>query len=159
MINNIRVRLQNIRGSAEKGSLAAVLALAAIIATVTLTLGAYSIGQIAASKTAEAQNNMNSSLSDVNTYIAKQLYTTGTTDVTVNQIFDYSAVDVIVTVKSVSILPSGSAAGVTVTLEAKWRNGERTVSQTKLIPLPPEAQKSSSGTIVGFDANNNAIWG
>jgi len=159
MMNKIRARILSMRENAEQGSLAAVLALAAIIATVTLTLGAYSIGQIAASKTAEAQNNMNASLSDVNTYITKQLYTQGTTDIVVNQTFNYSPVDVIVTVKSVSVLPSGSTAGVTVTLEAKWRNGERSVSQTKLIPLPPESLKSASGTIIGFDANNNAIWG
>ena len=160
IINFMKNKYNSFVETKEQGSLAAVLGVAVVIATVTLTLGAYSIAQVGISKTSESQNNMNSSIADVTSNATQQMYSKGTVNLTVNQLFQYSAADTVVTVKEVTVLPATSTIqGVKVTMEASWRNGERTAKQTKLIPVPLESVKSAAGVILGFDVNGNAIWG
>lgn len=150
-------KIRSIRN--EDGSLAAVLAVAVIIATITLTLGAYSISQIGIAKTAEAQNSMNASILDVTNQLTRQVVATGFVDAVPNKQYSNPNVDTVITVKDISPLPATSLGrGYQVILEASWRNGERTLIETKLIPIP-NINNIGSGVIAAINPDGSVTWG
>lgn len=160
--NYMKTFSDRFKAAKEKGSLAAVLGAATVIAVVAVTLGAYTVGQVASAKNAEGQANMNAAISNVRSQISSELYRTGSTEVKPNDFYKFATTATTVKVTDMQVV-TGTTPGVRVNLQADWRNGVaaggQSSTQTFLIPLPPESVfPATNGTIVKFDSNGYACW-
>lgn len=140
----------------EEGSIAAVLAVSIVIGTVTIILAAFSLTSTNAAQSADAQVSMSAGIANVTQTMTNNVAVTGAPQVTAGQVFPYAPISTVVTVQTVTPITVGNNSGSAVTLNASWRSGTRTITQTKQIFYP---KGPASTQIISFDANGKAVWG
>ena len=148
--------LTYLKSNREKGSIAAVLAVAIVIATVSVILGAFSLSSSSTAENSESQLNMSSALTSTYQVIDKNIKVTGNPNIAVGQKFTYKQINTTVVVKSVTAQTVNGVPGSEIVLQAIWRDGVHTTTQNKLYSYPSNL---TTGTITGFDSNGKAIWG